>query len=300
MKRFSGRWFRFLSSLLAVCLLVFLLTSCGSDGNSGGDSVSSDPSSTAAPSQTETAATTAATLPTQRDVSGEQTQTVGSVLVVGDTGYEYYNFVRSTADQYAALVSRAGSLLQGVSTVYAMVVPTGIDIVLQDSVRAGLPSSDQEEAIRYMYGSMSGVTTVDLYDVLQSHRDEYLYFRTDHHWTALGAYYGYAQFAEAKGVEPVALDRYTVKEFPDFLGAFYSDTGKAPPWPRIPTPSPPTCRSTTRPLCSQTGTARKPVGASSPTCPAGPPPPSTTPSSAGTILTPTSSTTIWTTAPPAW
>lgn len=228
MKRFSRRWFRFLSSLLAVCLLGFLLTSCDLDGNSGGDSVSGEPSSTAAPSQTETAATTTATLPTQRDVSGEQTQTVGSVLVVGDTGYEYYNFVRSTADQYAALVSRAGSRLQGVSTVYAMVVPTGIDIVLQDSVRAGLPSSDQEEAIRYMYGSMSGVTTVGLYDVLQSHRDEYLYFRTDHHWTALGAYYGYAQFAGAKGVEPVALDRYTVKEFPGFLGAFYTDTDKSP------------------------------------------------------------------------
>lgn len=204
------------------------MASCSSEGKSGGESVSGDPSSAEAPSQTETAVTTAATLPTQRDVSGEQTQTVGSVLVVGDTGYEYYNFVRSTADQYAALVSRAGARLQGVSTVYAMVVPTSIDIALQDSVRAGINTSDQKSAVDYLYGSMSGVQTVNIYDALQSHRDEYLYFRTDHHWTALGAYYGYEQFAGAKGIEPTALDNYTVKEFPGFLGAFYTETEKSP------------------------------------------------------------------------
>ncbi len=103
---------------------------------------------------------------------------------------------------------------------------------------------------------MSGVQTVNIYDALKSHRNEYLYFRTDHHWTALGAYCGYEQFAGLKEVEPVPIDRYAVKEFSGFLGAFYSDTGKSPLWPRIPIPSPPMCRSTTHPLCSQTGTAR--------------------------------------------
>lgn len=168
------------------------------------------------------------TLPTQKDMTGEVTQTLGAVLVVGDTGYEYYNFVRPVADQYATLVSRAGARLRGVSTVYDMVVPTSMDITLQDSIRAGINSSDQKSAIDYLYGSMSGVQTVNIYDALKSHRNEYLYFRTDHHWTALGAYYGYEQFAGLKEVEPVPIDRYAVKEFSGFLGAFYSDTGKSP------------------------------------------------------------------------
>ncbi len=168
------------------------------------------------------------TLPSQADVSGDVTQTLGAVLVVGDSGYEYYNFVRSVADQYATLVSRAGARLNGISTVYDMVVPTSMDITLQDSVRAGISTSDQKSAIDYLYGSMAGVQTVNIYDALKSHRDEYLYFRTDHHWTALGAYYGYEQFAKAKGVQPVPLSQYSTQEFPNFLGAFYSDTGKSP------------------------------------------------------------------------
>ena len=34
----------------------------------------------------------------------------------------------------------------------------------------------------------SSVKTVSIFDTLKSHANEYLYFRTDHHWTQLGAY----------------------------------------------------------------------------------------------------------------
>ena len=69
---------------------------------------------------------------------------------------------------------------------------------------------------------------VNIYDTLMSHNDEYLYFRTDHHWTALGAYYAYEEFAKAKGVKPLPLSKYEKVDFPDFLGSFYADTEKNP------------------------------------------------------------------------
>ena len=70
--------------------------------------------------------------------------------------------------------------------VYDMIVPTSIDIMLPESTRAGLNTDDQKKAIDYMYGSMLDETKkVNIYDTLMSHNDEYLYFRTDHHWTAL-------------------------------------------------------------------------------------------------------------------
>ena len=34
------------------------------------------------------------------------------------------------------------------------------------------------------------------------------YFRTDHHWTALGAYYGYCEFMRTKGDTTLSLDRF--------------------------------------------------------------------------------------------
>ena len=33
---------------------------------------------------------------------------------------------------------------------------------------------------------------------LMQHRDEYIYFGTDHHWTADGAYYAYEAYCESK------------------------------------------------------------------------------------------------------
>ena len=59
-----------------------------------------------------------------------------------------------------------------------------------------------------------------------SHRSEYIYFRTDHHWTALGAYYAYREFCGAKGITPHSLSEYEVSQFDGFLGSFYNDAGK--------------------------------------------------------------------------
>ena len=67
---------------------------------------------------------------------------------------------------------------------------------------------------------------VDLMPTFRQHADEGLFYRTDHHWTSLGAYYGYAALMEAMGMEAVALENYektTVST--DFLGTTYSSSG---------------------------------------------------------------------------
>jgi len=49
------------------------------------------------------------------------------------------------------------------------------------------------------------VNFVDVYSEMYAHRDEYLFFRSDHHWTARGAYYAYRAFAESVGLTPAEL-----------------------------------------------------------------------------------------------
>lgn len=70
------------------------------------------------------------------------------------------------------------------------------------------------------------IKTVPLHDALNAHRTEYIYFRTDHHWTALGAYYAYVQFCNVKGITPHDLSDYEVSQYAGFLGSFYNDGGK--------------------------------------------------------------------------
>jgi hypothetical protein len=88
-------------------------------------------------------------------------------------------------------------------------------------------ASSCDDAIKYMYSHLSNdVTSVDVTPTLKAHNGEYLYFRTDHHWTATGAYYAYAAWAAQKGVTPPALDEYQTMNFPGYLGTLYSKTGK--------------------------------------------------------------------------
>lgn len=166
--------------------------------------------------------------PTVPDQLGEVIQKLSNVVVIGDAGYEYCSFNQSVADKYASVVSKTAQKLSGKAKVYSMLVPTSIDITMSDSVRKDINTCDQKEAMDYIYGKMSSdVTAIDIYKAMRMHRDEYIYFRTDHHWTALGAYYAYEQFAKVKEVKAVSLDRFEKKSFGEFLGSFYTNTNSS-------------------------------------------------------------------------
>lgn len=69
-----------------------------------------------------------------------------------------------------------------------------------------------------------GLEYVDILPDLTAHKEEALYFRTDHHWTQDGAYLAYLAFCEEMGFEPVAqFER--VESAQPFFGSLYS---KAP------------------------------------------------------------------------
>lgn len=169
--------------------------------------------------------------PAPQDEPSAAPETIGGLMIVGDTAYEYYNFNTDLANRYIEAVAGAGKKLNGTATVYDMVVPTSIDIDLPESYieNNSINTSPQRKAIEeYIYPSIqamnSSVQTVSVYDTLKSHANEYLYFRTDHHWTQLGAYYAYEQFCKARGFEPVPLDQFERKDYAGYLGSFYTDS----------------------------------------------------------------------------
>lgn len=111
--------------------------------------------------------------------------------------------------------------------IYFSLIPGSVEMN-RDKMPPFLPDISQKEVISELYSQLKGtsVSCVDMYDMLWRHRGEDLYYRTDHHWTSLGAYYGYAAFMKEKGEEPVPLSAYrkTVRTG-DFYGTLYSRTG---------------------------------------------------------------------------
>ena len=160
------------------------------------------------------------------ELTGEQEQ-YETTYRIGDTGFEMFTYLPEVAEKYAAAVNSAAEKLQGLADVYVVMVPLSSGVTLPDELLGSQPFGDQkraEEGVTSMLGDQ--VRTVPLYNVLMSHRTEYIYFRTDHHWTALGAYYGYRAFCEAKGITPHELTDYREEEFSGFLGTFYQNSNK--------------------------------------------------------------------------
>ena len=106
---------------------------------------------------------------------------------------------------------------------YDMIIPTGFGVDLSEDVQKSLGGSSQKDAISYAYSRIDpSVKKVSIFDTLVKHNSEYLYFRTDHHWTALGAYYAYQEFCRAKGIRAHAASDLQQKDYPGFIGTYYS------------------------------------------------------------------------------
>ena len=191
----------------------------------------------AATEDTEAGATTEATTEKVREVDPPdskgmdeeiQNQIQQNLYVKGDAAYSVYYFGKGNCTNYVAALNNVAAELKGQTTVYNILVPNNSGVMLSEDELSKLAGSDQEQAIDYYYSIESDdVKTVDTIKTLREHNDEYLYFRTDHHWTQLAAYYVYQNFCKVKGIEAHDLSYYDKKEFKNFLGTFYSTLGNS-------------------------------------------------------------------------
>lgn len=148
---------------------------------------------------------------------------VGYWLVVDGKAVQLFKFNRENFDYYASVLNRYKEKLGGGVKLYSMIAPSASEFVKLKKYK-GITDS-QNEALGYLKSRLDpSILSINVYDSLNRHTDEYIYFRTDHHWTALGAYYGYCAFMEARGEEPVPLEKYDKVELEGFLGSSYSKT----------------------------------------------------------------------------
>ena len=105
--------------------------------------------------------------------------------------------------------------------VYLGLIPSAAEI-WKDKLPEGAPNYDQGAFLEQ--AKELGAIWVDISGVLAEHADEKIYYRTDHHWTSLGAYYGYTALMQSAGLDvPQLGEGKTVAD--DFCGTLYSTSG---------------------------------------------------------------------------
>ena len=112
--------------------------------------------------------------------------------------------------------------------VYLGLIPSAAEI-WREKLPEGAESWDQAAFIRRT-SALEGVEPIDLLTALRGHEEEGIFYRTDHHWTTLGAYYGYAAVMEALGrgeetLEPEEATKWELPVSNGFQGTLYSQSG---------------------------------------------------------------------------
>lgn len=142
----------------------------------------------------------------------------GTKLVLNDGKImEVFEKNEDAEKQYAAILNEYAAKLD--ANMYLMLVPTQIEF---DTSEYRLLSDSEKSAIDAIYGDLSGLTGVNVYDKLKANTSDYIYFRTDHHWTQRGAYLGYEALTEATGEKAAKLQDLKHNKQSGFLGYLYN------------------------------------------------------------------------------
>ena len=88
-----------------------------------------------------------------------------------------------------------------------MVVPNAVD-VLRDKLPAFASPYDEEIYLSSVRDAMPEGVWFDASAVLRAHADEEIYYRTDHHWKTLGAFYAYQAWAKERGIRETEISDY--------------------------------------------------------------------------------------------
>ena len=106
---------------------------------------------------------------------------------------------------------------------YFMLAPTATKIY-EDKLPSFATPYDEKLFIDTVTNGLNDkIHKIDVFSKLEAHKEENLYYKTDHHWSTLGAYYGYEAFCEAYGIEPMpttAFDRVVGSD--TFYGSLFS------------------------------------------------------------------------------
>lgn len=107
---------------------------------------------------------------------------------------------------------------------YVMLAPTAQEIFApQIPSYTGLMS--EKAFIDSVYAKMENIGTIDCLSYISGHSNEYVYYRTDHHWTSLGAFYAYQAAAKSLDYTAYGLNAFNIETASrDFRGTLYSKT----------------------------------------------------------------------------
>lgn len=165
----------------------------------------------------------------QTDVSRVVGKTESNGVYFGKDGYllEHYgtsDFENEQSEKNEQELVKFVKKMSKKRNISVMLVPTKTWI-MQEKLPAFAPTYDEQQmydCMKAQFGDLADTVLVPVADELQKHTDEQIYYRTDHHWTTLGAWYGYEAYVRAAGGDPEQAQKK--RDFHCVSTQFYGST----------------------------------------------------------------------------
>lgn len=110
----------------------------------------------------------------------------------------------------------------GTNNIQVFIVPTA-SYILKEKLPLFAPDDGQKEFLEKIKKEIPQENYISVEEILSEHKEEEIYYRTDHHWTSLGAYYGYLAWAKERKIEAWEEEKFNKKIVSDnFLGTIQS------------------------------------------------------------------------------
>ncbi len=110
----------------------------------------------------------------------------------------------------------------GTENVSTVIVPTASEI-LKDKLPLFATDYDQTILLEMISSRLPNDVYVDVTETLKAHKEEYIYYKTDHHWTQHGAYYAYEAWAKSAGFTPLSKEEFNIVMASDeFYGTLHA------------------------------------------------------------------------------
>jgi len=146
------------------------------------------------------------------------------LIIYKGAAYSQSFFSSTYAPRYAAVYERIAQLFPE-TRMNVLIAPLATITITDPDISKKV--SDQGKILDKMQAEIVGdVNFVNLKNVYIEHANEYLFFKSDHHWTHRGAYYAYSEFIKSLGMTPTPIESFDVEILTDsYIGSMYGYTG---------------------------------------------------------------------------
>lgn len=149
-------------------------------------------------------------------------------VYLGKKNYLIQSFTEASEEETSAKINAINSFFNEHSNLNTsiMLVPTATK-VLEEYLPPFSVNDDELALIDKVFSQLNeSIIKINPYNALYENKDNYVYYKTDHHWTSNGAYIAYTEFCKALGLTAKSKDEFAIVNVTDkFYGSLSSKIG---------------------------------------------------------------------------